>query len=279
MITAGQEEYIEQYAYVPEHILPYVASISQAEPHLLGNYLVYGKKGHIIFIGYPFEEAPDQKRLERALEEANQRLKPESVSLIAPAIPPFLPQGPSSPTDHYYRLDLSSLALSQKLRNMVTRAKRELAVGKGAHFDQEHRGMVEAFLASHSVDEATGFIFRRIDAYLSSSTTASIFEARTGDGSLVAFDIADFKPRDYAVYMFNFRSESRYIPGASDLLLSAVIQRAAAEGKKYVNLGLGINPGVIFFKQKWRSEAFLPYAFRLYRPPRKGLLEMLLQRL
>ena len=136
--------------------------------------------------------------------------------------------------------------------------------------------MVDAFLKSRSVDEATGFIFRKIDAYLSSSPTASVFEARAGDGSLVAFDIADFKPRNYAVYMFNFRSESRYVPGASDLLLSAVVQQAAAEGKKYINLGLGINPGVVFFKQKWGSEAFLPYAFRLYRP-RKGLLEMFLQ--
>jgi len=56
MITAAQEDYIERYAYLPEHILPYVVPISQAEPHLVGNYLVYGKKGHLIVIGYPFEE-------------------------------------------------------------------------------------------------------------------------------------------------------------------------------------------------------------------------------
>ncbi|MFH1627942.1 MAG: hypothetical protein ABIE47_04380 [Pseudomonadota bacterium] len=51
------------------------------------------------------------------------------------------------------------------------------------------------------------------------------------------------------------------------------------EGKKYINLGLGINPGVAFFKEKWGGVVFLPYAFCMYHQPRKGFLEVLLQRL
>jgi hypothetical protein len=279
MITAAQEDYIEQYAYVPEHIPRYVTPISQTEPHLFGDYLVYAKKGHFILVGYPLKEAFEGKRLERALEEAVQSLKPVSVSLIAPSIPSSLLQGASPFTDQYYRLDLSTLSISQKSRNMLRRAGRELSVSKNPHFAQEHRKIVEEFLKSHPADEATRFIFQRIDAYLSSSKTALLFEARSGDGGLVAFDIAEFMPRDYAVYMFNFRSQTRYIPGASDLLLSAVMQQAITEGKKYINLGLGINPGVSFFKEKWGGVVFLPHAFCLYHPPRKGLLEMLLQRL
>jgi hypothetical protein len=279
MITTAQEDYIEQYAYVPEHIPQYVTPISQTEPHLFGDFLVYAKKGHFILVGYPLNEAFQEGRLERALEDAVQSLKPVSVSLIAPAIPPSLQRGSSPSTDQYYRLDLSTLSLSQKSRNMLRRAGRELTVGKNPHFAQEHKKIVEEFLKSHPADEATRFIFRRIDAYLSSSRTASIFEARTGDGDLVAFDIAEFMPKDYAVYMFNFRSHTRYVPGASDLLLSAVMQQAIAEGKKYINLGLGINQGVAFFKEKWGGAVFLPHAFCLYHPHRKGLLEMFLQRL
>ncbi len=279
MITTAQEDYIEYYAYVPEHIPQYVTPISQAEPHLFGDFLVYAKKGHFILVGYPLKEAFEEKRLGRTLEDAVKHLKPESVSLIAPTIPPSLQNGLHPPTDHYYRLDLSTISISQKSRNMLRRAGRELSVGKNSHFDQEHNKIVEEFLKTHPVDEAIRFIFQRIDTYLSSSKTASIFEARTADGDLVAFDIAEFMPKDYAVYMFNFRSQARYIPGASDLLLSAVIQQAITEGKKYINLGLGINPGVTFFKKKWGGVAFLPHAFCLYRPPRKGLLEMLLQRL
>ena len=279
MITTAQENYIEHHAYVPEHIPQYVTPISQTEPHLFGDFLVYAKKGHLILVGYPLHEPFEEKRLVSALEDAVQGLKPARVSLIAPVIPHSLRQGPYLPSDHYYRLDLPTISISQKLRNMLRRAAREVSVGKSSHFDQEHKNMVEEFLKTHSADEETRFIFRRIDIYLSSSKAASIFEARTSGGDLVAFDIAEFKPRDYAVYMFNFRSESRYIPGASDLLLSAVIEQAIAEGKKHVNLGLGINPGVTFFKEKWGGVAFLPHAFCLYHPPRKGLLEMLLGRL
>ena len=279
MITTAQEDYIEHHAYVPEHIPQYVTPISQTEPHLFGEFLVYAKKGHFIFVGYPLNETFEEKRLEETLEDAIRRFKPESVSLIAPAIPRFLQQERSQPNAHYYRLDLSTVSISQKLRNMLKRAGRELTVGKSPFFDQEHKQMVQEFLKNHPLDEANRFIFQKIDAYLLSSKTALIFEARAGDGGLVAFDIAEFKPRNYAVYMFNFRSQTRYIPGASDLLLSVVMRQATLEGKKYINLGLGINPGVMFFKEKWGGVVFLPHAFCLYHPPRKGLMEMLLQRL
>ena len=90
MITSAQEDYIEHHAYVPEHIPQYVTPISQAEPFLFGEFLVYAKKSHTIFVGYPLNEAFEEKHLERALEDAIERLKPASVSLIAPAIPPSL---------------------------------------------------------------------------------------------------------------------------------------------------------------------------------------------
>lgn len=279
MITAAQEAYIGHHAHVPEQIPEYVTSISQTEPHLFGDFLVYARRGHLILVGYPLNEPFVEKNLLKALDDAVECLKPESISLVAPAIPHSLLQGPHPPTDHYYRLERSAVSTSQKLRNMVRRAGRELSVRNNRDFNQEHRNMVEEFLKGHPADDATRFIFRRIDAYLSSSGTASLFEARAGDGELVAFDVAEFKPRDYAVYMFNFRSGSRYLPGASDLLLSAIVEQAFTEGKKYINLGLGINPGVAFFKEKWGGTPFLPHAFSLYHPPKKGLLAMLLENL
>lgn len=277
MITHAQEDYIEHHAYLPEHIPQYVTAISQTEPFLFGNVLAYAKSAHLILVGYPLGEPFEEKRMERALGDAVKLLKPASVSLIAPSIPSSLEHCPRPPSDHYYRLDLSSLSISQKVRNIVKRAGRELSVGKNTNFDEEHRAMVEEFLKTHSVDEATRFIFQKIAHYLASSKTAWIFDARTSRGELVAFDIAEFCPRDYAIYMFNFSSDARYVPGASDLLLFEVIQQAKAERKKYINLGLGINPGVTFFKEKWGGVAFLPHASCLYHPSGKGLLEMILR--
>jgi hypothetical protein len=277
MITAAEEALIERHAYLPEHVPEYVTAISEAEAFLFGGYLAYARHELLILIGYPLGEPFDQKRMEEAREEAVKRLNPESVSLMAPSLPASLEKIDHPPSDHYYRLDLASLTVSQKVRNMVRRAGRELTVETNGRFDAEHQELVAAFLNTHPVDEATRFIFKRIDRYLASSRTAAILDARTGGRELVAFDIAEFRPRDYALYMFNFTSDARYVPGASDMLLARMIELAKTEGKQYINLGLGINPGVVFFKEKWGGAAFLPHAFCLYHPPRKGVLEMILQ--
>jgi hypothetical protein len=279
MITVSQQRYIEDYAYVPEHLSNYVTAVSQTEPFFIDDFLIHVKKDHLIFVGYPLKEPWGEKQMVRVLENAIQRFKPKNVALTAPAIPSSLKNCFHSPPDDYYRLDLSSISISQKLRNMLKRADRELSVERGNTFDEEHRKMIAEFLKTHPVDEATGFIFNRINKYLSSSITAWVFDARNKKDELVAFDVAEFIPKDYALYMFNFGSDARYVPGASDLLLSKVIQQAKTDKKKYINLGLGINPGVTFFKEKWGGVAFLPYASCLYYPSRKEDLEALLQKL
>jgi len=279
MIAPAQQDYINDHAYVPEHMTHYVTAISQTEPFLFDDFLTYANNHRLIFVGYPLEETFEKNRMRNALEKATKRFKPESVSLIAPSIPSSLNDCIHPPSDHYYRLDLSAISISQKLRNMLKRAGRELSVEKSRGFGKEHRKLIEAFLKTHPVDEATRFIFERIGDYLSSSPTAWVFDARNNKGKLIAFDVAEFKPRNYAIYMFNFSSETLYVPGASDLLLSEVIKQAKTEEKKYINLGLGINPGVTFFKKKWGGLIFLPYVFCLYYPSRKENLEVLLQKL
>jgi len=279
MITVSQQRYIEDYAYVPEHLSHYVTAVSQTEPFFIDDFLIHVKKDHFIFVGYPLKEPWGEKQMVKVLENAIKRFKPENVALTAPAIPSSLKNCVHPPPDHYYRLDLSSISISQKLRNMLKRADRELSVERSNTFDEEHRKMIVEFLKTHPVDEAAGFIFNRINEYLSSSPAARVFDARNKRDELVAFDVAEFTPKDYALYMFNFGSDARYVPGASDLLLSKVIQQAKTEKKKYINLGLGINPGVTFFKEKWGGVAFLPYASCLYHPSRKEDLDKLLQKL
>ena len=279
MITVSQQRYIEDYAYVPEHLSHYVTAISQTEPFFIDDFLAHVKKDHLIFVGYPLKEPLGEKQMLRGLENAIKRFKPKNVALTAPAIPSSLKNCVHPPPDHYYRLDLSSTSISQKLRNMLKRADRELSVERSNTFDEEHRKMIVEFLKTHPVDEATGFIFNRINEYLSSSPTAWVFDARNKRDELVAFDVAEFTPKDYALYMFNFGSDARYVPGASDLLLSKVIQQAKTEKKKYINLGLGINRGVTFFKKKWGGMPFLPYTSCLYQPSRKEDLDSLLQKL
>jgi hypothetical protein len=276
MLTREQKERTEREAYLPEHLPDYVCAISGAEPFCFGDYLAYAGEEVLIFIGYPLNALSPSGDLEGKLAEAVRACKRGLVSLIAPAIPPSLGSA-LPPSDHYHRLDLTAVVLSQKTRNMLRRARRELTVHTDQRFGPEHGRIVEGFLAGRTLGNGTRSILAGIDRYLAASPGARILEARNGAGVLVAFDVAEFTPRDYVFYMFNFTDAGLRIPGASDLLLSSIIEQAVTEGKRYINLGLGVNAGVAAFKRKWGGTPFLPYAFHRYHPGGRGLLEMLFE--
>jgi len=275
MITPQEEEFIKNHAYVPEHLAGYGMSISQGEPFFLEDYLCYQRREVLIFVGYPLSGRFDEKRMEEILQRSIQRFNPAQVALQSAVIPAGLGR-PSQP-DSYYKLDLANRRTFSKVKNMVRRAGKELKVEKGREFQDEHRELIEDFLACHPVDEGTRTLFQKIPAYLSSVPSACLLEARNSRGELAAFDIAEFGARDYAFYMFNFRSQRAPVPGASDLLLQALISEAEKLGKSSVNLGLGVNAKVAFFKEKWGGVPFLPYQFLHYRPSPPSLFGSFLQ--
>lgn len=272
MITPAQNDYIRKQAYVPEHLPAYVTAISGAEPFLHDDFVFYVDRDRLTFIGYPLHEPFDETRLATALDEAAARFNPRLVSVIAAAVPASMLDSQPPAADCYYRLDLPALTYPTKVRNMLRRATREVEVIRSKDFRKEHRLLVDGFLRSRRLDQPTRAIFKRIPAYIKTEA-AWIFEARTHQGDLVAFDVAEFGAREYAFYMFNFRSQRQAVPGASDLLLSRVIEQARSEHKRYLNMGLGINPGVTFFKTKWGGLPFLPYTFCLHQQSRAGMWE------
>jgi hypothetical protein len=275
MISLEDRQFIEAHAYIPEHLPQYVTAVSEAEPFLNKGFLFFHKKGHLIFVGYPLATPFEHGRMERALGDTLRDFKPGSLALIAPQIDPSGRTGERSAPDNYYRLRISGLRVCQKTRNMLHRAGRELKAKKGRTFTGEHRQLVEGFLEAHSVDPGTAFIFGRIADYVISSATSIILEARDLAGNLVAFDVAEFGAKSYAFYMFNFKSRERYVPGVSDFLLHELVEEARNQGKSFVNLGLGINEGVTFFKEKWGGEPFLRYESCSYELSILGTLKSL----
>jgi hypothetical protein len=267
MITPEQRVYLETHAYVPEHLPAYVTAITAVEPFLMDDMVVYVDRERLIFVGYPLQTVFDEDRMAETFEQARARFKPTVISVTAPAAPAGLSGGQESSPDSYYRLALSTLSVSQKLRNMLKRAGREVVVDKNKTFGRAHKRLIKEFLRAHRLPQATQLIFKNIPAYLKSES-AWLFTARNRRGQLVAFDVADFGPKHYAFYMFNFYSRRHYVPGASDLLLAEIIAQARETGKKYINLGLGINPGVTFFKTKWGGVPFLPHISYIHEPTR-----------
>ena len=267
MITPGQADSIRNHAYVPEQLIGYGEAISGGEPFLLDDFLAYVSPGTLIFIGYPLEGSFQEEKMDRILESAIERFRPAQVALVAPRI--TRRQGTRHPSDSYFRLDLKNLKIPSKVRNMIQRASRDLEVQVEREITSEHQELISQFLQSHPVDPAMRALFEKIPRYVSQVPSAQLFNARSHDGALCGFDVADFGGAHYAFYMFNFRSSRRPVPGVSDLLLNAIVQKALRQEKSYLNLGLGIGPGVSFFKKKWGGQIFLNYEAVCFdpRPP------------
>jgi hypothetical protein len=166
--------------------------------------------------------------------------------------------------DDYFRITFSNWKMPQKVRNMVHRADQEVRVVEENTLGEEHRSLILSFLDKNRISGAMRFIFEKIPDYVSSSATAEVFSARDRESRLVAFDVAELGARDYVFHMFNFRNPETPVPGVSDLLFHEIMKKTSAMGKPHVNLGLGVNRGVRFFKEKWGGRAFLAYHYGLY---------------
>ena len=255
MLTEREIQWIYHRAYLPEHLPDYVSAVSGAEPFLQDNYIYFLKKKHLIFNGFPLE--PDSGPPTRVYDLICDRLKPATVAVMARSL--WLPsdQCEEQTTDSYFRLHLPVNSPETAVSYMLRRARRELQISAGS-FGREHRKIVKAFLARQKFNRRQKSLFKRISEYLKVSRSAVLFEARKA-GKLVAFNIVDLGAADYAFYLFSFRSGKIKVPGASDLLFHEMVNLAQSEGKKAVNLGLGVNAGIRRFKEKWGGVPFLDY--------------------
>jgi len=279
MISQEESNLIYDHAYVPEHLVEYVIAVTDGEPYLYQNYLCYKNGETLIFIGYPLGATFNEKKMEASLDAASKTMKPHIISLIAPTIATRSARIVQQHSDSYYRLDLNALIVTPKVRNMLHRASQKVSVEQSNEWKDEHKAIVDEFLVTHQVSEESRHIFIRIPEYVSASKSVHILNALDNEERLVAFDVVDYGSKDCAFYMFNFASQKHHVPGASDLLLSEMIASARERGKRFVNLGLAINKGVTFFKQKWGGVPFLNYEFELYETPRASIIEALLSRL
>lgn len=265
MLSSEEKSFIRKHAYLPEHLIDYVVAVSQAEPFLFDDYICYYKNPHLIFIGYPIGKVFEKEEAEKVFMLLIDNFKPESVAFISPSYLIAKEKCFQELSDFYYRLDLSKFVLTSKLKNSINRALKEVYVENSKVITEEHLHLINEFLSFRQLDEYTQYIFSKIPDYVNLSETAQIFNARNKENKLIAFDIADYGSNNYAFYMFNFLSRKNYVPGVSDLLFYELIKTSKNEGKFYVNMGLGLTDGVVFFKKKWGGEYFLKYEFCFYK--------------
>lgn len=277
MLSEDEKQYVNENAYIPEHLPDYFVPFSGMEPFLEGTYLYYRSEDVISFIGYPLDavvpaaenHAPDSG-LDSVLEAVIAGGRPKTLSIVAPRMPAideYEPDAETGEQDAYSLLDLQTVNPASKARNMVRRAARELSVVEGKAFTAEHRDVLEGFLRRKQFPDMVADFYRRLPNYLAHSPGARTLEARhRKSGQLAGFVVAELGGGDFSFYLFNItRDDGKSVPGTSDLLVGEMTDLAGHAGKRYINMGLGVNEGVRWFKRKWGAADFLNYAFLSYQ--------------
>lgn len=259
-----QEAYVLAHAYVPEHIPGLMRGISGAPSLLIDDHLVFAGERWLIFVGYPLDGSFSAGRCEQAVARARSACQPQALWFIGPEIPPSLAAiCQDRESDVYYRLDLPATVKSAP-RRAARSAAAMLSVSVGRAFTHEHLALTDELmerqsLAQQPLSPIVEALYRAMPAYLARTPSATVLEARSRSGALAAFYVVEEAAPAFDTYVLGAYSRRVYVPYASDLLFSAMIQRAQARSKPAINLGLGVNDGIRRFKEKWGGAPYLAY--------------------
>jgi len=260
MLTPEQETYILTYAYVPEHIVVLMTSLSGGEPFLIDDYFCCCKDDWVILIGYPFQQEFVFDKFEVVLEKVQKEFKAGRISVIAPKLPWRLGEScREKDSDTYYTLNTRHPVISSAVKRNIRKAGRRLTVERAVHMgDAQHQLMLE-FIARVSPPLRVKELFFKMPQYVASARHAFVLNAWDSKQTLAAFYVVDLAARNFANYIIGCYSKKNYVLGASDLLLSELIKMSVEYGKGYIHLGLGVNSGIRRFKEKWGARPTLSY--------------------
>jgi hypothetical protein len=275
MIVPGQFAGVTAQAQTPEQVIPYVCAVSELKPRMLGPCVGYEREGEVVLVGYPLHDPKDAGAMAEAVSLSLRLPGLRRITVIGPARPPQAPESAAIEEDGYYSLPVPAPAPGQKTRNLLRRAGRELTVERGGSWGEEHTALVRRYLNGRLLPAGIRHIYKRLPRYLAESSSSLLVSARLADGRLAAFSVGEYAGLAMAFYMFSFRDPGIAPPGATDLLLSQLLEAASERGHTKMNLGLSINEGISFFKRKWGAVPFLPYVQATWETASPGISTVL----
>lgn len=284
--------HITAEAVVPEQLVHYVRAVSGRRAVLCRGWVAYIHEDHAVLVAYPPEgsgetaadlrPALEDLRLGACLAERegsgmaparadNRELACSRVTVLAPFRPAEAPETALGKSDSYWQLPVPAPAPGAKLRNMLARAGRELRLEE-EDWSPACAGLLRHYLQARPLPPGTRAVFEALPRYLGAPDpdgTAKgnapkrnpgvvLLAARRKYGELAGFSVGDFSGLRTAFYMFSFRRPDAP-PGTADALLAGLLDKAQRLGHERMNLGLGINGGIGFFKRKWGAIPFPPY--------------------
>ncbi|GLI53195.1 hypothetical protein TISLANDTSLP1_08880 [Thermodesulfovibrio yellowstonii] len=270
------EKYILSAAYVPEHIPKLMSFLSGGEPALLNkNYLYFKGENWLIFIGYPLDRNFDINEFGNSIQQVLKKFKPETLWLLTDEIPDFLQEKfKKLEDDYYYKLDIKNLVINKKLIKVVEKASDKLKVVVEKIYTEQHKDLTNEFLKTREVSKNVRQLYIKLPEYLKKSETTFLLSTYTKEGRLTAYYIIEMEAEQFSAYLIGCNSKINYVSYSSDLLMYELIKISQKEGKKYINLGIGVNEGIRRFKEKWGGIPFLKY--RTYEYSRVNFLDYFL---
>lgn len=259
-MESALKQWILDRAYVPEHVVGLMEGVSGGEALLERDFLGCCKGRWFALVGYPLDNTFSVADLESAIDEIRAKYQPRTLSVIAPEIPrSFSARCAERQSDCYYILDLEEFRPPGPLRRIVRRAGERLTVAQNMSFTERHTVLAREFVRRVKPGLRIETLLERMPAYLNGNEHAVVLEALDEAGNLSAFYVVDLAAPPFAVYVIGCYSRKQYVPGASDLLLSETIRICREAGKDRIHLGLGVNPGIRRFKEKWGGVPGLRY--------------------
>jgi hypothetical protein len=260
MLTEDQEKYILRHAYIPEHTVGLMTSLSGGEGFLVDDFFLCRRDDWIVFVGYPLQVEFTSHKFEMVLEKIRKDFKPARLSIIAPQISPQLNAAcRQTDSDQYYTLDTGPPVIGDAVRRNLKKAAGKLTVERAALMGDAHHGLINEFIARVKPDDRVKNLFLNIPRYVAAAQSAWVINAWYSKGVLAAFYVIDLAAGEFANYIIGCYSKKNYMRGASDLLVSELIQMSAESGKAYIHMGLGVSDGVRRFKEKWGARPVRNY--------------------
>ena len=283
MITADQEKWILEKAYVPEHIVSLMVIVSKGQPFLSDGFLFFVGDNWGILVGYPLNSEFSPEIFTTTFKDVTSRFPSRYWWVIAPSLPEevFSSCGERQ-SDTYYKLSFDDFDVQGTLRRVAEKATSRLMVEVTRVMTPEHEGLITEFIERENPGSLIREFYHAMPDYVIRSETSLVLNARDFNGLLSAFYVLDFAANDFATYVVGCHSKERYVSHASDLLFFEMVNMAREYGKGYINLGLGVNPGIRRFKEKWGGKPSLSYEFCEYRsgiPNIPSMIDSLMSRL
>ncbi len=278
------------FAKVPEHSPGLMRAMSQGSAFCIGEYFFIHDDDWLMSIAYPLRGAYSHEDFEEAFKHACKEAMKHcgQQTLRCFAIGPELPrrlQNNIVDHDRFYVLSANA-RIPVRLRSPVRKAEEVLRIEESTVFTPAHRRLWAEFMGRADRGETASLaphvreLYARTPEALSETAKSGylrLLNAWDSEGHLVACLMLDYAPKNFVSYILGAHSRTHYVPHAVDLLFASMIERAKAEGKRFIHLGLGVNDGILRFKKKWGAVPSLPYVMAEWRQETENETQSLAQ--